>query len=151
MVRVAVEHRGHRIPAERLLETAGSEIGKDLGRLAGHGPGDRRVVQHRDALRCPKASERGLELQRLVHRLVHEVLDDLLAPWPERAAAESAGEALHAGDADAENLVALAVEDLHADVPEDATDLILLARFEVVIPEDPDGRDPDGVRQLPDE
>ena len=72
-------------------------------------------------------------------RLVHELLDDLFAPRAERAAAEAAGESLDAGEADAEDLRAVAVERDDARVEEDLSQLVLLARFEVVVAEDGDG------------
>ena len=85
--------------------------------------------------------ERRLELERFLDRLVHEVLDDLLAPRPERAAAESAAEAANAGEADAAKLPRVAVEHVDADVGEDPRDLAFLSGLEVVIPEHGDDGD----------
>ena len=82
-----------------------------------------------------KPRQRGLELQRLVDRFVHELLDDVLAPRPERAPAEAAGETLDSGEADAMNLGGVAVEDDHPGVGQDLGDLVLLAGLEVVIAE----------------
>ena len=63
--------------------------------------------------------QRGLELQRLLHGLVHEVLDDLLAPRSERASAEATAEAAHPGKPDSMKLPRVAVEHVHADIRED--------------------------------
>ena len=63
--------------------------------------------------------QRRLELQRLVDRLLDEVLDRLFAPRAERAAAEAAGKALDAGEADAVDFGRFAVEHRDAGVDED--------------------------------
>ena len=68
-------------------------------------------------------------------RLVHELLDDRLAPRTERAPAEAAAEPLHAGDADALQLAGVAVEHDQPGVDEDLADLVGFARLEVVIAE----------------
>ena len=71
-------------------------------------------MKHHDLLVGAQARERGLELQRLVDRFVDELLDDLLAPRPERAAAKTAAEPLDTGKADAMHLARVAVEDADA-------------------------------------
>ena len=47
MVGVSVEHRVHRIPRQRLLQTAGTQERINLLRLAFHRALDRRIVQER--------------------------------------------------------------------------------------------------------
>ena len=116
LVRVAVKHRGHVEARQRILEAARAEKGKDLRRLAFDRVANRRVVHEHDALRDAQPRERGLELERFLHRLVDEVLDDLLAPRAQRAAAEPAAEAADAGEPDAAELPRVAVEHVHADV-----------------------------------
>ena len=98
-------------------------------------------MQHGDFLRRAQPRQRRLELQRLLDRLVDELLDDLLAPRAELPPSEAAAESLHAGEADALDLVHAAVEHGHAGVGEDLHDLVLVAGLEVVIAEDADGRD----------
>jgi hypothetical protein len=92
-------------------------------------------VQHRDARLRAQASERGFELQRLVDSLLHEQLDRLFAPGSERAATKPAGESLDARKSDALDFGGLAVENRHACIDEDLTDLVLLSAFVVVVPE----------------
>src|SRR5258706_14817449 len=84
-MRVTVENRADAASIDRLLEAAGSEIGKDLRRLTHEGAADQRVVQDSDALLRPKPRERGLELQRLVELPLNEGHDRMLAPGPEPA------------------------------------------------------------------
>src|SRR5207244_4957695 len=104
-VRVAVKDGVHAIAVERLLEARRPEEGVDLRRLADDRGVDRRVVQHGDLLRRAQPRQRGLELQRFLDRLVDELLDDLLAPRAELPPPEAAAESLHAGEADALDLV----------------------------------------------
>src|SRR5207247_7704121 len=121
------EDGGHAGTVERLLEAARSQERKDLPRLAFHRRLDGRVVEDRDPLLRAQARQRRFELERLVHRVVHEAFDRVLAPGLERAASEAAAEALDAREADALDLDALAVEHLHASVAEDLLDLGLVA------------------------
>src|SRR5437763_16209379 len=86
-------------------------------------------------------AERGLELQRLVDRLAHEALDRLLTPGAEHVFTKSAPEPLDAGEADAADLVALAVEDRDARFSEDALHLVLLPRLVIMVAEHGEGRD----------
>src|SRR6185437_3812288 len=137
---MAVKHRGHLEPGQRIFQSTRSEKWKDLGRLAFHRGTDRRVVQQRDAMLHRQSGQRRLELERLLHRLVHEVLDDLLTPRPERASSESTAEAAYAGEADAMKFPGVAIEHVHADVAQHLRDVALLIRLEVVIPEHADHR-----------
>ena len=137
---VTVERSVHRVALERLLETTAAEKRIDLLRLARDGLADRCVVEKRDAAWSPEARERGLELQRLAERLLHEVLDHGLTPRAERAASESAAEALHPCEADVLEHPAVAVEDLHAGVAEDLRDLFVLPRLVVVVSENGEHR-----------
>src|SRR3954466_12147446 len=115
-VRVAVEDHGDRIAADRLLEAARSEERVNLERLTVDRRLDRRIVEQRDDLFGPQPRQRRLELEGLVDRFVHELLDDGLAPRRERVPSEAAAEALDAGDPDAGELARVAVEDDHAGV-----------------------------------
>src|SRR5215203_5350655 len=72
VVRVPVEDGVHLVARERLLEASAAEVREDLERLALHRRADRRVVEHRDLARRAQARERALELERLVHRFLHE-------------------------------------------------------------------------------
>jgi hypothetical protein len=96
----------------------------------------------------PQPRERGLELQRFVHGLLHEQLDRVLAPGAERAAAEAARETFDAGKAHAFDLRGFAVKHRHTGVDENLPDLVLLARLVIVIPEDCDDRNLDCGREL---
>jgi hypothetical protein len=136
-----VEGRGHLVPDERLLVAAAAEEREDLERLALDGVAHRRVVEHRDLLRRAEAGERGLELERLVERLLDERLDHGLAPRAERAAPEAAAEALHAGEADAVHHVRVAVEHRHADVAQGVGHHLGRAALVVVVAEHRDGRE----------
>src|SRR5207249_7391435 len=109
-MRVAMEHERDGIPVDRLFQPARSQKRVDFQRLAVDGLLHRRVVQQRDELLRAQSRKRRLELQRLIDRLVHEVLDDRLTPWPERAFAKAAAEPLDAGDADAKHFTRVAVE-----------------------------------------
>ena len=146
-MRVAVDHERHRIASDRLLEAARSEERIDLERLAFDRLLNRRVVQQRDELRRAQPRERRFELQRFVDRLVHELLDDRLAPRAERALAEAAAESLDAGDADAVQLARVAVEHVEAGLGENLPHLVGLSRFEIVIAEHGGHRNPER-RQL---
>ena len=106
VVGMAVEDRIHRVAGERLLQPARAQVRVDLLRLALDRGLDRRVVQQGHPLLGPQPGQRGLELERLVERLLHELLDDLLAPRPQRAPPESSGKPLHPREADALDLAA---------------------------------------------
>ena len=77
--------------------------------------------------------ERRFQLQRLVDRLLDELLDRRLAPGSERAPAEAAGEPLDAGEADPVHLDGVAVEHLMPASTRICADLVLLARLVVVV------------------
>src|SRR5947207_4344018 len=151
VVGVAVEDDVHRIPQQRFLEAARAEVRKDLRRLALHSCLDRRVVEDGHALCASEPGEGRLELERLVHRLSHESLDDFLTPGLERAYPEAAAEALDAGEADALDLARVTIEELHAGLSEDRLDLLRLTGFVVVIPENPHDWNPLGRAELLDE
>ena len=85
-MRVAVKHCGHRISAEWFFESAAPKERENLRRLAFDGRLYRRVMEDGDAVLVPQARKGRFELQRLVDRFVDELLDDVLAPGPERAA-----------------------------------------------------------------
>jgi len=82
-----------------------------------------------------QASERALELERLVHRLADEALDDLLAPRAERAATEPSTEAFHASESNALQLAGIAIEHRDSGVGENLAYFILLPCFEIVVSE----------------
>src|SRR5207247_4364554 len=109
--------------------------------LALHRAANRRVMQEHDATIGGESRQRRLELERLLHRLVHEILHDLFSPRPERAPAEATAEPAHAREADVSEFPSVAVEYLDSDVAQDANDLALFARLEVVIPEHTHDRD----------
>ena len=122
---VAVERDGDRVPEQRLLETAGSEEREDLGRLAFDGVADGRVVQDGDATGVRSRARADSSLSASSTALVHESLDDLLAPGLERALAEAAAHALDAGEADAGDLARVPPSSTcHTGVVEDALDLV---------------------------
>ena len=95
-----------------------------------------------------KPREGRLEFERFVHRLVHELLDDRLAPRPERAAAEAAGETFDAREPDALYFTGVAVEHADSVIDENLLDLAFGAGLEIVIPEDGHDRNPDRDRQV---
>src|SRR6185295_4900089 len=140
-VGVAVEDGLDGIAGERLLQAAGAEEGEDLHRLALDRLLDRRVVEHGDAGLAAQARQRGLQLQRLVHRLAHEVLDDVLSPGAEGAPSEAAAESFDAGEPDALYLGGVAVQHPDAAIAEHLLDLLLPAALEVVVAEHGDDRD----------
>ena len=88
----------------------------------------------------PQTRQRAFELERFVDGFMDELFDRRLAPRSQRALAESAAEAFDAGDADAAHFGRFAVEDGHAGVGEDLSDLVLMAGLMVVVAEDGDGR-----------
>ena len=145
---VTMEDGAHAITVDRLLEAARSAEGIDVGRLAFHGAADRRVVHDGDPAPGPQARQRRLELHRLVHRLLHEHLDRTLAPRTERAASEPSGEPLDAREPDAADFGGLAIEHGDAGLGQNLADLVLPARFVVVIAEHGDDGHLDGRRQL---
>src|SRR5262245_48346441 len=124
---MAVKHGGHRIAIERLFEPARSEVRKNLEWLAFDGRADRCVVKERNAMRGAQSRECRLELERFVDRFLHEELDGRFAPRTERAAAESAGESLRACKANPLNFRGVAVEHLHARVPQRLTNVFVMA------------------------
>ena len=147
-MRVAVKDGGHGVPAERLFETAATQIRIDLLRLAFHSPFDGRVVQQHDLLFRPKPRERRFELQRFVHGLVHEQFCDLLPPGPERSSPEPSHESLHAGKAYPFHLTRVTVEHEDTVVGQDVADFLLGSRLEVVIPQYSDDGNAYGGGQL---
>src|SRR5258705_13659833 len=116
---VAVEDRTDAIAVDGFLETARPEIREDFRRFAFDGRAHRRVVHERDARLRAEPGERAFELERFVNGLLHERLDRVLAPRPERAAPEAAGKTLHAGKADPVHLGRLAIEDRYAGADQD--------------------------------
>src|SRR5439155_6675663 len=121
------------------LQPTRSEEGVDLERLPFDGVADRRVVHQHDAmLELLQPLERRLELERLLNGFVDEVLDDPFPPRTERATTEATAEAANAGEPNPTEFEGIAVEQVNARVREDFRHLLLLARFEVVIPEDTD-------------
>ena len=143
-----VEHHVDAEAIQRLLEAARSEERIDLGRLAL--PASRQPASSAgSATRGPplQARQRRLEFQRLLHGFADEGLDGGLAPGAERARAEPTGETLDAGDADAAQGNAVAVEHVHTDVRQDGDDLRFLPGLDVVIAQHGDRRDSNG-RQL---
>ena len=103
-------------------------------------------MQQGDQLRRPQPRQRRLELQRLVHRLVDELLDDRLAPRAERMTAEAAPEPFHARDADAVQFTSIAVEDRQAGGGQHVSHLRRLAGLEIVIAKHRRGRNPQSAQ-----
>ena len=105
-------------------------------------------MQDDDFLIRAQSRERRLELQRLVDGFVYELLDDRLAPRPEGAASEAAGKPFHTRKPDALHFAGAAIQDADPMVDENLLDITLVARFEIVIAEHGDDRDPDRCRQI---
>ena len=146
-----MHHGGHAVAAERLLEAAAAKIRINLAGLAFHGAFDGRVVQqHHFSLRA-QPRQRRLELQRFVHRFVHEHLGHLFAPGSEHTAAKTACKPFHAGETDAVHFARVAVEHLDAGVDQNLPDFLLGARFEIVVAEDGHDGNPRGRGQVFDE
>src|SRR5438445_3925700 len=101
---VTVENNAAAIAIDHFLQPCGSEERDDFGRLAFNRCLDRRIVQDGDLLRRAQARQRRFQLERLFDRLVHEMLDDLLAPGAEGATSEAAAESLDPAEADAVDL-----------------------------------------------
>src|SRR6187455_1936346 len=99
-------------------------------------------------MRCAKTSQRALQLERFVHRLAYEQLDDVLAPRTERTASEPTAETLHPGKPNAVHFRRVAVEDDDARVDEDLSDLVALPRLVVVVAEHRDARNAKCGRDL---
>ena len=89
----------------------------------------------------PQTGERGFELERFVDGFVNELFDGRLAPRSQRAIAESAAEALDAGDTDAAHLSRFTVEYRHARIREDVPHFVLVTGLAVVVAEDGNDRD----------
>src|SRR5262249_44535073 len=83
----------------------------------------------------PQARERTLELERLLDRLADELLEDRLAPRLQRALAETAREALDAGEPDAADLDRVTVEHGDAAIHEGLLHLGRLVGLVVVVAE----------------
>jgi hypothetical protein len=146
-----VKDRGDRVAREWFLESAASEVRKDLARLTFDRVHDRRVMEQRHASRCTKTRQRRLEFQRFFHRFVNEALDGLFAPRTEHAAAKSPSEALHAGKADSMDFRSLAVEQANSAVNQNAPDVVDRAGFIVVVAEHGDDRNLDPADEFTDE
>src|SRR5262245_17860906 len=116
---VAMKDDAHRIPAQRLLESARSQKGHDLERLTLHGGPHRGVVEEGDPFLRAQAGQRRLELQRFVNGLVDEAFDDVLTPWTERVHAEAPGKALDPDEAHALDLPGIAVQQVDPDLAQD--------------------------------
>jgi hypothetical protein len=84
----------------------------------------------------------------LVHGLLDEHLDRPLAPRTERAATESSGEPLHAGEPHPLDLDRVPIEQVDAGIGEDARDFLGLIRLEVVVPEHRHDRDLHACREV---
>ena len=92
-------------------------------------------MHQRDAVRRAQARQRRLQLERLIHRFMNELLDDRLAPRTERAATKSSAEPAHPGETHAVRLEGVAIENPHAGVGEDLHKLRHLAGLVVMISE----------------
>src|SRR5918993_4736214 len=133
MVCVAVEDHVHWVAAERLFQSAGTEIRIDLEGFTSDGGRNWRVVQQCHAPLGAELPQRGLELQCFIQGLAHELLDQCFAPGSERPSTKSPGKSLDPRKTDPEHLSRLAIEDVHARVAEDLGYLALLARLIIVI------------------
>src|SRR5262245_36787577 len=122
---------GDRIPAERFFETAAAQIRVDLPRLTFDRGFDGRIVQQHNRLLGSETRQRRLELERFVDRFVHELFDDGLSPGTKRPSAESTREPLDAGKSDPLHFAGIAVENVHAVVDENLTDLLFVPGFEI--------------------
>src|SRR5262249_14940726 len=132
-VGVAVEHGRYAVALQWLGETAATQKGENLPRLAFDRVLDRRIVEDGDALGHAPTGQGRFQFHCLVHRFLHETLDDVFAPGAEGGPAETAGEALHTREADALDLAGVAVEHAHTGVEEDFPNLVLLTGLEIVI------------------
>src|SRR5438094_161746 len=121
-MRVAVKDVRDGIARERLLQPARSEKRVNLERLSLDGSLHRRIVHQRDQRARAQTRQRRFELERLVDRFAHELLDDRLAPRAEGVLAEAAAESLDAGDTDALHLARFPVENLETGVCENGAD-----------------------------
>src|SRR5437667_9924101 len=139
-MRVTVEDGADTVAIDRLLQASGSKEGDDLRRLALDSGLDRRVVQDGDSLRRSQPGQRGLELERFFDGLMHESLDDVLSPGAQRSSPEAATESFHAPESDAVDLDRIAIQHGHTGIGQDLGDLVLFARFEVMVSKNADGR-----------
>ena len=139
-MRVPVEHHGHGIAVERLLEAAGAQKRVNLERFALDGFLYGRIMQERHERARPQPCERRLELERFVHRLTHELLDYAFAPRRKRVLAEPTAEAFDPRHADAGKLACVALEHHETGVSHDRRDLFGVAGLKIVIAQDGRGR-----------
>ena len=108
-VGVTMENERDAIAVDWLFQPARTDERINLGwfpfgRLLNGG-----VVQERDHRFGPQPCERRFELQCFVHRLVHELLDDVFTPRTERPRTEAAAESLDSRNTDAFDLTGIAV------------------------------------------
>ncbi len=128
-------------PVDRVGQPGRAHEGEYFRRLADHGLGDRRIMEHGDAAFHAQRAQRVFQLAGFVQRLVDEGLDRRLAERAELAAAEAADEALDAGKADARNLDGLLAQHGDACRLDDARDFLGLAFLIIVVAEHGDDRD----------
>ena len=99
-------------------------------------------MEHRDPPLGAESGQGRLELEGLVDRLLHELLDGRLAPGAQRPAAEAARESLRPGETDPQDLAGFAVEHGDARIGEDLPHLVLPSRLVVVVAQHGDRGDP---------
>jgi hypothetical protein len=92
-------------------------------------------VHEHDAAGRADLRQCGLQLERLVQRLLDEQLDRFFPPRAEGPPAEPAGEPLHTREPDPAYLVGAPVEHVHARVAQDPAQLGDLPRLVVVVSE----------------
>src|SRR5262249_44577268 len=139
-MRVPVKGRRHAESIQRLFEAAASQKRMDLARLALDGFLDRGIVKERESSLDPHLRERGLELERFLDRVPHELLHNLLAPGLEHASTEPRRESLHACEAESPELHRIAVQDPDRRAPERGLDFLLLIGMKVVISQNGEDR-----------
>src|SRR6185436_7871639 len=138
MVGVAMKHDVDRVSGERLFQPARAQIGIDLRWLSLHGGGHRGIVQQRHATLGSEPSQSSLQLQGFVQGLLHELLDNRLAPGAKGPSPKSSRKAFDSREPDAEYLVRVPIEYSHPDVAKDASHLMLFAALVVMVAQDGD-------------
>src|SRR5262245_2666402 len=130
---MTVNHQRNRISIDRLFEPARPDEWKDFGRFTVRSVLHRRVVQQSDQMLGSQTGQGRLELQRLVDGSMDELFNNRLAPWAERALAESAAKPLYARDTNPADFHGVAVENHHTGVNENLPHFVLFPGFEIVV------------------
>src|SRR6201998_2402294 len=145
-VGVSVQRQQRIVRFERALEARASQKSKDRFRFADDGLLDGGVVRDSNLLLRLRLRKAVVELDGFTFRDLDEGLDPLLSKRHQFIRRKATAEALGASETNAVDFVAVSVEQVDAGEAEHAGKFVLVAAFVVVVSEDCNDGDGDGLK-----